>query len=352
MNHRNTILVIEDHDDIRESTAEILELAGYEVLTAPDGKAGFDMALKHRPDLILCDIMMPALDGFGVLYLLGKHAETAHIPLIFLTAKTERADVRKGMEMGADDYITKPFDDMELLRAIESRLKKREGLRQSNRGQALNISETDQNLLMEELLDLGRIKNYKRKHTIYQEGDVPNYVFQVRSGKVRSYLFDKDGRALTTEIYVDGDLFGYEALFMHEAYQEYTETLEACEICLVEKEDFYTVLQRHPSLNQRFIRFLTDHMRNKDKKLLGFAYHSVRKRIASALVVFAEKFREHPQSDSCSIDVSREDLASLAGTASETVSRNLADFKEEGLITKTGNTIEVHSIEKLKRIKQ
>src|SRR5690554_1825161 len=123
---QKTILIIEDHDDIRESTAEILDLAGYNVLTASEGKTGVEMALKHLPDLILCDIMMPVLDGYGVLYLLGKHAETSSIPVIFITAKAERADLRKGMEMGADDYITKPFDDMELLRAIESRFKKQD----------------------------------------------------------------------------------------------------------------------------------------------------------------------------------------------------------------------------------
>src|SRR5690606_5205642 len=121
---QKTILIIEDHDDIRESTAEILELAGYNVFTAPEGKTGVELALEHLPNLILCDIMMPVLDGYGVLYLLSKNPKTASIPLIFITAKAERADLRKGMEMGADDYITKPFDDMELLNAIESRLRK------------------------------------------------------------------------------------------------------------------------------------------------------------------------------------------------------------------------------------
>src|SRR5471030_1618817 len=120
------ILIIEDNNDIRESTAEILELAGYNVKQASNGKTGVDLAQQHKPDVILCDIMMPELDGYGVLFLLGKNPDTATIPFIFLTAKAERVDFRKGMEMGADDYLTKPFDDMELLNAIESRLKKKE----------------------------------------------------------------------------------------------------------------------------------------------------------------------------------------------------------------------------------
>ena len=119
-----TILLIEDNQDIRENTAEILELASYKVITAENGKIGVNMAMSEKPDLIICDIMMPVLDGYGVLHLLSKNDEVAGIPFIFMTAKSERSDFRKGMEMGADDYITKPFDDIELLNAIEARLKK------------------------------------------------------------------------------------------------------------------------------------------------------------------------------------------------------------------------------------
>ena len=110
-----SILLIEDNPDVRENTAEILELAGYKVLTAENGKIGVEIAQKESPDLIVCDIMMPVLDGYGVLHLLGKIESTSGIPFIFLTAKAERGDMRKGMEMCADDYITKPFDDIKLL---------------------------------------------------------------------------------------------------------------------------------------------------------------------------------------------------------------------------------------------
>src|SRR6185437_10007095 len=120
------LLVIDDHDDIRENIAEILTLAGYEVYTAENGKKGVEAALKLNPELVICDIMMPELDGYGVLHLLRKNEATMNTPFIFLTAKTERIDFRKGMEMGADDYITKPFDDIELLNAIETRLSKNE----------------------------------------------------------------------------------------------------------------------------------------------------------------------------------------------------------------------------------
>jgi CheY-like chemotaxis protein len=115
------ILIIEDNTDVRENLAEILMLSGYEAITAENGKTGAAKAQTELPDLILCDIMMPELDGYGVLHIMSRSAKTADIPFIFLTAKAEKEDFRKGMALGADDYITKPFDDAVLLQTIESR---------------------------------------------------------------------------------------------------------------------------------------------------------------------------------------------------------------------------------------
>ena len=105
------ILLIEDNEALRENTAEILSLANYNVATAENGKIGVEMAISNPPDLIVCDIMMPVLDGYGVFQIINKNPDLQHIPFIFLSAKSERNDLRKGMEMGADDYITKPFSD-------------------------------------------------------------------------------------------------------------------------------------------------------------------------------------------------------------------------------------------------
>ncbi len=91
------ILLVEDNDEIRENTREILELANYQITTAANGKEGYAMALNETPDLIICDIMMPVLDGYGLLHLISKNENLKSIPFIFLTAKTERGDFRKGM---------------------------------------------------------------------------------------------------------------------------------------------------------------------------------------------------------------------------------------------------------------
>jgi len=350
LNEVKTILIIEDNDDIRESTTEILEMAGYQVYGAADGKMGVDLALKYLPNVILCDIMMPHLDGYGVLFLLGKHAETATIPFIFLTAKAERGDLRKAMEMGADDYLTKPFDDMELLHAIETRLKKKEIIHKKPANSYL--SESEQKKLLNDLHLKGRVKNYKKKQSVYQEGDNPLYVYQIKKGKVRSYLFYHDGRELSTNIFTEGDYFGYEALLAHEKYSDNAQTIEDSELCLINKEIFFELLYQNPTIAQQFIFLLSGNIREKEEQLLRLAYHSVRKRVADALVAVAKKFVDISATDTCTIRISRDDLAAIAGTANETISRTLADFKDERLLSKEGNAIIIHSLQRLSTIKQ
>lgn len=120
----NTILIIEDEPQVRENIQEILQLSDFETLIAPNGQIGLEIAKTKLPDLIICDIMMPELDGYGVLCALRKNAATSNIPLIFVTAKADRSDFRQGMNYGADDYLTKPFTPEELLKAIATRLEK------------------------------------------------------------------------------------------------------------------------------------------------------------------------------------------------------------------------------------
>src|SRR6185436_1985033 len=121
-----SILLIEDNPDIRENTAEILELANYKVYMVENGQIGVELAIKLLPDLIISDIMMPILDGFGVFVELNKNIDTAGIPFIFLTAKAQAADRKLGINLGVDDYLVKPFDDKILLAIVESRIKKSE----------------------------------------------------------------------------------------------------------------------------------------------------------------------------------------------------------------------------------
>src|SRR5688572_933586 len=181
------ILLIEDNDDIRSNTAEILELSNYNVIVAENGKIGVAKALEHQPDLIICDIMMPELDGYGVLHAIQRNETIKNIPFIFLTAKTERSDFRKGMESGADDYITKPFDGTELLNAVDGRLKKVEWLKK----EALNgidgldklvKATASQNPWLKLTTDRN-VNKYKKKQVVYSEGNHPNKLYYLQSGK-------------------------------------------------------------------------------------------------------------------------------------------------------------------------
>jgi len=116
------ILVIEDEETVRENILELLDAEGFEAIAAENGRIGLNLAQQHRPDLILCDIRMPELDGYGVLSALRSEPETAEIPFMFLTAKAAKTDLNFGMELGANAYITKPFTLVELLTAIETHM--------------------------------------------------------------------------------------------------------------------------------------------------------------------------------------------------------------------------------------
>src|SRR3954471_12155316 len=125
------ILVIEDEPEMRRNITALLRYCDYEPIAAENGREGIDVARREKPDLILCDVMMPELDGYGVLQALQTDAALARIPFIFLSAKGEKDDLRSGMNLGADDYLTKPGGNADLIRAIEARLRRSE--QQTNR---------------------------------------------------------------------------------------------------------------------------------------------------------------------------------------------------------------------------
>lgn len=346
-----TILIIEDNIDIRESCVEILELSGYTVLQADNGKEGFDLAVKHKPHLILCDIMMPEMDGYGVLYLLNKNDQTADIPFVFLTAKTDRIDFRKGMEMGADDYLTKPFDDMDLLHAVETRINKH--LRQKTyHGSAFETLEKLTSVTgkgMDELKALinGRkIKQIKKKQILYYEGDSLSGLYLILNGSIKTMKIAEDGRQFITGLYGPDDYIGLDTLLLDQAFTETAEAVEDTSLYLLPKDQVLDLVNKYPEISTQFIKILSNNIHEKEEQLLELAYHSVRKRLARVLLRLNKKIRQADQ-----IIVSREELAALAGIAVETVSRTLTDFKCEGLLEKNGNLIQLLNTEKLAKMK-
>lgn len=348
------ILLIEDNNDVRENTAEILELAQYAVTTAKNGKEGVELALQEKPDLIICDIMMPVLDGHGVLHMLSKNDETSGIPFIFLTAKAERSDFRKGMEMGADDYLTKPFDDVELLNAIESRLKKNEILKMefSKNMEGINsfISEAKGIETLKKLSEERDVRTYKKKDHIYQEGNYPKGIYFINKGKVKTYQSSESGKELITALHKEGDFFGYLSLLQDEKYTNSATALEDSEIYMLPKDDFFALLYKNAEVSRKFIEMLSNNLQENETQLVKLAYNSVRKRVAEALVKLSDKYKKEGD-QKFSMNVSREDLANLVGTATETVIRTLSDFKDEKYIEIAGSTITILNYEKLAKMK-
>ena len=330
----NTILLIEDNLEIRENAAEILELANYNVVTAENGKIGIEKANEIVPDVIICDIMMPILDGYGVLHLLNKNEKLKDIPFVFLTAKTERQDFRKGMEMGADDYITKPFAELELLNAIEQRIKKINILKKKyesgSTGVAELIVDAGRADVLEELSLNRNVNIYKRKQIIYNEGNHPNRLFYVQKGKVKLYKSNDDGKDLTIGLYGPGEYFGFMPLLDNSIYKETAEAMEDSDIAVIPREEFDTLIKENSLVVKKFLQILAGNISEKENQLLGLAYNSLRKRVADSLLMLKRKFDDGK--DQFSIHISREDLANIAGTATESLIRTLSDFKAEKMI--------------------
>lgn len=342
------ILVIEDNLEIRENLVEILELSGYTALSAENGKQGVAVAQAELPDLILCDIMMPELDGYGVLHVLSRQAKTADIPFIFLTAKAEKEDFRRGMSLGADDYIVKPFDDVMLLQTIEARLQKSERLkaaaiRQSGALEHL-IDEARALEAIKNLSENREMRHYRKKDVIFKEGEYPRWLYYVESGKVKLFKTSDDGRELIVKIAQTGDFMGFLPLFAETNYPESAMALEDCQVKLLPKQDFIALVFGNRDVNARFIKMLAGHVAEREQQLIELAYNSVRKRVASSLVKLCD------QTNSFTIHLFREDLASLAGTAKETLIRTLTDFKNEGYIDIRDGAVEVLKVDKLRHL--
>lgn len=345
------ILIIEDSPEILENTAEILELAGYEVMTAADGKTGVERAMADPPDLIISDIMMPVLDGYGVLHLIQKNPELSDIPFIFLTAKTGRADFRKGMDMGADDYITKPFNDTELLNAVESRLKKAARIKaktETAKESSFSFSENS-SFGINELMKGRAIDKFKKKQIIFFEGNHPQYLFYVVKGKVKAYKTSEDGKELTVGLYAEGDFMGYTALLEENTYKVTARALEDSEIALISRKEFNDLVHNNYAVAMQFIRILAKKNNQKAEQMVQLAYHSLRKRVANALLLLREKYKDDDQKK-FTIHITREELANLSGTSTESLIRTLSDFKAEGLINLHAGRIEIINEKKLENM--
>ncbi len=345
------VLLIEDDSVLRENTAELLELSDYEVLTASNGKKGVKAAKTYLPDVIVCDIMMPELDGYGVLEKLSKEESTMHIPFIFLSAKTEKEDIRKGMNLGADDYLTKPFEEKDLRNAIESRLARAAILKELESPEKGYENHIDDVKTIHEfknyLDDNGEEIEFAQGEEIYREGGNVHMVYLILKGIVKTHKLDENGKELITGIYNADEFFGFSSLTANEIYEEYATAMEESILVGVNKEKLSAVLQENHSLTLELMHVLAESLTDAKKQLLEMAYGSVRKKTASTILKFADKLKQDKHGN---LHILRSDLASVAGMATETLIRTLSSFKKEGLIAMEDHSIRILDEETLRRI--
>jgi len=346
-----TILIIEDDTALRENTAELLELANYAVVTAPNGSIGIELAKSKLPDIIICDIMMPEVDGYGVLEALSAEATTTHIPFIFLSARTEHKEIRKGMDLGADDYLTKPFEEEELLSAIASRLAKAEILSQvrvvSSEENENEESIRNLNELKNLFDDTGEIKTFQKGEIIYQEGAHSNYIYLILSGIVKSHKMEEGGKELIVALNRPDDFLGFTSFVDSIPYQETATAIEDVQLAGLLKSELKSILGSNQNVSLEMMNVLTNTVSEIKEQLLQMAYSSVRKKTAQTILQFAAILNKGTED---AIKISRSDLASVAGIATESLIRTLSDFKKNGLIEIEGRNIKILQLKALAEV--
>jgi DNA-binding response OmpR family regulator len=343
-----TILVIEDNQAIRENIVEVLEMADYQVLEAADGKKGITLAETQQPDLIVCDLSLPILDGYFVLQMLNRDDKPCKIPFIFLTARSERAEIRKGMDMGADDYITKPFNPSELLSSIECQLKKAAHAKTVALKPLPAIITREETEPFKNLVKDRNNRNFRNKQIIYQEGNHPSCIYFILRGLVKTCRIDEDGKEMITGLYNEGDFLGYLPLLEETRYTDTAEAIGHTVLSVIPQEDFQEAMGNKYAREQ-IIRMLTHTIEEKEVQLLRVAYDSLRKRAADTLLTVFNKYNITGDQQ-VGIKFSRGNLAALAGVAKESFARTLADFKDEHLIDIRKGVIYLLDIGKLNQL--
>ncbi len=342
---KSKLLIIEDNEEVRENLAEILELYGYEVITANHGLEGVKLALSNIPDLILCDVMMPELDGYGVLNLLTENEKTAAIPFVFITARTEKEDIRRGMNLGADDYITKPFYKDELLQVVGTRLKKAARNNPAPAPTHPHLSDPQRGMetLVATFSDIGTSIVYGQGELIARDGEYPHFLYRVEEGHVHLSRTHEYGRDYIIADLGPKNLFGtacvLERLPLYYSARAASETVRCSRL---PANRLLELVNRDRNVAETLMHLLAGEAVERSDRLVQQAYDSVRRRTALVLCDL------HARYQGATIDLSREELAQMVGTTKESVIRALSDFRRDGLVTTNGRQIDVSQPDKLR----
>jgi CheY-like chemotaxis protein len=342
----SSVLLIEDDLVLAENIQELLELSGYRVMLAHEGKSGLIKAFKELPDVIISDIMMPNVNGYEVYQALQQNRYTRHIPFIFLSAKADPADVRRGMNLGADDYITKPFNEEDLILALERRIAKRTQILREEEEERRKKPQFHLEEFKEYIRTYGEQIQVEKNEEIYMENWMASNVFLLEHGLVKTLKLDEHGKELITSIPQKGDFLGFYS-FKFSRYPESAHALERSILYRISLEEFIQLLKKNHELTLEFAEVLSHDLGVLKTHLLEMAYSSVLRKTASTLLEFAEKVKKDATP---LIKVSRSDMASVAGISTESFIRSLSCLKRDGLIDIIGRNIKILQLEKLREI--
>jgi CRP-like cAMP-binding protein/CheY-like chemotaxis protein len=341
------ILLIDDDQAFLKMTSEVLNVAGYDVDFAADGKTGVIMAQATHPDLILCDIQMMELDGFGVLKILSKENDTASIPFIFISSQNDGASIRKGLFHGGDDFLIKPIQSSELIDAIEKRLNRIQLWKSSSNEKMDNkfFKNKPIGIFLSDFFANRKLKALKKKDKLYYENDFANHTYYLISGKIKTIKTDSYGKEYVTDIFLPGKLLGFLPIQENGEHRETAVAMEPSVIAVVPKHEFVDYLKQEPSFSFAIMQLMSENIAEKENRMLQLAYATVKERVAETLLYF------HNEQDAPSpiAGISRDDLASIVGTTKESLVRALSEFKKDGSIKALSKSIAINDVKTLRR---
>lgn len=346
------ILLAEGSNAGGDNLKELLELSNYTVISAADGGRAMHMAIAEKPDLIIASAVLPVLDGYGIIYALRQYPRCRSIPVIILTTTAEKGDFRKAMTAGADDFLAKPFDGTELLKAVEACLRRRQRRNAGHADVVPGIAPSQRETgAADQLWHPGNreVRNFKRKTILHSEGQRALQVWYIVNGRVKTYLVNTDGKELVTRIDGPGDCVGYIAAIQGGVYTDNAQVLEDAGLIIIPRTEFMEILNSDSSLSHQLIKWLARNATEYEAGLVNLAYNSLRKKVANGILNLYDSSL-HQQAGSNYITVSRDNLAAIVGAAPESLTRTLSDFKREKLIKVAEGKMYLLNEEKLRKM--
>ena len=329
------LLLVEDNKSRRKNILTTLEMAQYKIDTATSIQGCIKKALTSKPQLIICNADLHNKNGHTIESFIDKYPLLRNTPLLFFSDGPGKRTESVRLNDAVIRFVDHPFTSTSLLKAVEEVLT----ARAVNMPGKENIEPITAKMTLAEFANNREIQHVKKKHAIYMEGNHPLRLFYIQRGKVKTIKTNNEGKELTIGLYNEGEFLGYPALLEGTNYKDTAVAMEDCELSIIPKEEFGELMQTNRQAAGEFTRLLARDFSEKEEQLVGIAYNSLRKRVADALMTLQQKFFKASKTP-FSMHISREDLANLAGTATESLIRTLSDFKNEKLIEiKKGNII-------------